>query len=194
MLGIVLCGGQSSRMGNDKGLLNLETKTWAQTSIDKLESLQIPVKLSINNDQLPVYAPAFSSSDLIVDDPSLTVKGPLLGVLSCHLQWPAEDLYILACDMPLMEISLLKELYTLYQRQSSAGAYVFTNDDEPEPLCGIYRANGLSFILELLQSGRQDKHSMKNMLDQLEVVSIALPDDQKKSFRNFNSPAELNGL
>ena len=156
--------------------------------------MQIPVKLSINNDQLPVYSPGFASADLVVDDPSLSVRGPLLGVLSCHLKYPAEDLFILACDMPLMEISLLKELYTLYQQQSSAGAYVFTNDDETEPLCGIYTASGLSFILELLQSGRLAKHSMKNMLDQLEVMSIALPDDQKKSFRNFNSLAELNGL
>jgi hypothetical protein len=35
---------------------------------------------------------------------------------------------------------------------------------------------------------------MKNILDQLEVMSIALQDDQKKSFRNFNSHADLNGL
>jgi molybdopterin-guanine dinucleotide biosynthesis protein A len=180
-------------MGSDKGLLNLEAKTWAQTSIDKFEALQIAVKISINNDQLPVYAPAFSSAELVVDDPSLPVRGPLLGVLSCHLKYPSEDLFILACDMPLMEISLLKELYTLYQQQSSATAFVFTNDNEPEPLCGIYRAAGLSFILGLLQSGRVTKHSMKNMLDHLEVMSISLQDDQKKSFRNFNSPVELNG-
>ncbi len=194
MLGIVLCGGNSSRMGSDKGLLNLEAKTWTQTCIDKLATLQIPVKLSVNKAQLSVYAPEFSSPDLIVDDQSLSIKGPLLGVLSCHLKYPAEDLFILACDMPLMEVPLLHELNALCQQHPSANAFVFTNVDEPEPLCGIYRASGLSFILELQQSGRLAKHSMKNMLDQLEVMSIALPDDQKKSFRNFNSLAELNGL
>jgi molybdopterin-guanine dinucleotide biosynthesis protein A len=36
MLGIILCGGQSLRMGRDKGLLKLEAKTWAQTAIDKM--------------------------------------------------------------------------------------------------------------------------------------------------------------
>src|SRR5688500_7290332 len=103
MLGIILCGGQSSRMGSDKGLLTMNEKTWAQTSIEKLALLNIPVKISINNKQHPAYASEFSSDDLIVDEPSLAVKGPLLAVLSCHMKHPTEDLFILACDMPLME-------------------------------------------------------------------------------------------
>ena len=48
MLGIVLCGGQSLRMGKDKGLLKLEAKTWAQTAIDKIAVLNFPVKISVN--------------------------------------------------------------------------------------------------------------------------------------------------
>ncbi len=36
IVGVVICGGQSSRMGSDKGLLKLEAKTWAQTAIDKM--------------------------------------------------------------------------------------------------------------------------------------------------------------
>ncbi len=47
MIGLILCGGQSSRMGSDKGLLKLEAKTWAQTAIDKMEILHIPVKISV---------------------------------------------------------------------------------------------------------------------------------------------------
>jgi molybdopterin-guanine dinucleotide biosynthesis protein A len=181
-------------MGSDKGLLKPEVKTWAQIATEKLAKLQIPVKLSVNSDQFPAYASLFSSADLIVDDASLLVKGPLLGVLSCHVRYPAEDLFILACDLPLVEISLLHELISAYHQQPSHGAFVFTNDGEPEPLCGIYTSKSLSFILSLLQSGKLVKHSMKNMLDHVTVTSIGLRDDQKKSFTNFNSHAELNGL
>src|SRR5689334_7714680 len=111
MFGMILCGGSSSRMGSDKGLLKLEAKTWAQTAIDKMTPLKIPVRLSVNQQQYKDYAVVFEAADLIVDAPSLDLHGPLLGVLSCHLQYPQEDLFVLACDMPLMKPGLLKELH-----------------------------------------------------------------------------------
>ena len=133
MLGVILCGGQSSRMGSDKGLLTLDEKTWTQRALEKLRLIGIPVKISINHNQYLGYNSEFSSVELIVDEPSLAVKGPLLGVLSSHLKYPSEDLFILACDMPLMETDLLNELYSQYQHQATAGAIVFTNNGEWEP-------------------------------------------------------------
>lgn len=194
MLGIILCGGQSSRMGSDKGLLKLEAKTWAQTAVDKIQALNIPVKISVNKQQYTDYAEVFSSNALINDDVSLEVKGPLLGLLSCHLAFPEEDLFILACDMPLMERSELESLYKHYKENPGADAYIFTNDGEAEPLCGIYTSKGLSIILTMLKKGELVKQSMKFMLDHLTVTKIALSDTEKKYFRNFNAHAELNGL
>jgi len=194
VLAIVICGGQSSRMGTDKGLLKLEAKTWAQTAIDKMAALNIPVKISVNENQFSAYSAVFSSDKLIADNISLQVKGPLLGVLSSHLQHPTEDLFVLACDMPLMEPFLLKELYHQYLLHLSYDAHLFTNEHEPEPLCGIYTAKGLSGILTMLREGRLIKFSMKFMLDHLIVNAIAATDEQKKYFRNFNAHAELNGL
>jgi len=89
---------------------------------------------------------------------------------------------------------LLQLLYSLYLQEPSFDAYVFTNDDEAEPLCGIYRAKGLANILERLASGRLTKHSMKFMLDHIDSRTIPAKEEQKKFFRNFNAHAELNGL
>ena len=194
MLGVVLCGGQSTRMGSDKGLLKLEAKTWAQTAIDKMAVLNIPVKISVNNNQYDSYKAVFSTNNLIADNASLPVRGPLQGVLSSHLQYPTEDLFILACDMPMMEPFLLKELHDQYRQHPANDAYIFVNEGEPEPLCGIYTVKGLSIILTMLRNGQLSKHSMKFMLDHLSVHSIAVKDEQKKYFRNFNAHAELNGL
>ncbi len=194
MTGIILCGGKSTRMGTDKGMLKPDEKTWAQTAIDKMASLNIPLKISVNKDQLSDYTKEFPATDLISDNEALHVNGPLLGVLSCHLQHPSEDLFILACDMPLIEPSLLTELYNQYYSGPPADAYLYMNNKEPEPLCGIYSARGLSRILTMLRNGLLAKHSMKFMLEQLGIKSIELAEDQKKYFRNFNAHAELNGL
>ncbi|HKZ66714.1 MAG TPA: hypothetical protein VJ111_10180, partial [Chitinophagaceae bacterium] len=84
--------------------------------------------------------------------------------------------------------------YIQYQQEPSYQAYVFTNEGEPEPLCGIYKTKGLSLVLNMLVSGQLIKHSMKFMLDHLDVLTVPATDDQKKFFRNFNAHAELNGL
>ena len=149
MLGIILCGGQSSRMGSDKGLLIHEAKTWAQTAWEKLAVLKLPMLLSVNGQQVAEYAKVFSPETLIIDDRTLDIRGPLLGVLSVHLQHPDKDLFILACDLPLMDASLLKELFSLYQQSKKYDAYIFTNDKEPEPLCGIYTSKALKKIMAL---------------------------------------------
>jgi molybdopterin-guanine dinucleotide biosynthesis protein A len=194
MTGAVLCGGQSTRMGSDKGLLKLHANTWAQTAIDKLNELNLPVVISVNHDQYTGYSTIFPSSQLISDSESLKLKGPLCGSLSVHLQYPKEDILILACDLPLMETALLKELLAQYNQYPSAGAFIYTNDGEPEPLCGIYKADALAGIHRLYTSQQLFRHSMKYMLEHISVHSIPVPDDKKNCFRNFNAHAELNGL
>ncbi len=118
----------------------------------------------------------------------------MLGILSSHIKYPTEDLFALGCDMPLMESSLIKELYIQYQQHPMTDAYIYANEGEPEPLCGIYTAKGLSTIITMLRNRKLTKHSMKFMLDHLTVNTIAVTDEQKKCFRNFNAHAELNGL
>jgi molybdopterin-guanine dinucleotide biosynthesis protein A len=194
MTGAILCGGQSSRMGKDKGLLKLEAKTWAQTAIDKMDVLSLPVVLSVNSAQYSEYAAIFPPGQLVKDNESLLLKGPLCGVLSIHLQYPSEDLFVLACDMPLLDPGLLKELLTYYTGHPSFDAFVYTNENEPEPLCGIYKAKGLAHIIDIYRAGQLSRHSMKFMLEHINSYFVPLPADQKTSFRNFNAHSELNGL
>jgi molybdopterin-guanine dinucleotide biosynthesis protein A len=194
MIGVVLCGGQSSRMGTDKGLLKLEARTWAQTAVDKLTALQIPVVLSVNAVQYPDYAMVFTAEQLVKDNDTLDIHGPLSGVLSIHLRFPQEDLLVLACDMPLMDTAILTQLAATQQEHPSFEAYVFSNDHQPEPLCGIYTAKGLAATIERYNNKQLLKHSMKFTLQNLCTYAIPIAAGQEKHFRNFNAHAELNGL
>ena len=194
MIGLILCGGQSSRMGTDKGLLKSEAIPWARHAFDKLSSLQIPVLISVNRNQVNDYAELFTAAGLVTDNETLQLKGPLLGVLSTHLAYPGQDIFVLACDMLLMESSILMQLFNEYGTTREADAIVFTNDGQPEPLCGIYKSGGLQLVLARYYSQQLSKHSMKFMLEHLAVYFISITDDQKKFFRNINAHAELNGL
>lgn len=194
MLGIVLCGGQSLRMGTDKGLLSHQDKLWAQMAADKLSALDLPVKFSVNPSQHETYAGYFGNEHLIVDHSLPDIKGPLLGVLSAHLSNPEEDLFLLACDMLLMEVRLLEKLIHSLKADDSFEAYIFTKDGQQEPLCGIYKVEGLKKIVHLLQTNGLAKHSMKYVLSNLRVCEIAIEDQDYRYFSNFNSHAEINGL
>jgi len=193
MQGIVLCGGKSMRMGTDKALLHTTGITWAQSAANKLAQLLLQVSFSVNEGQYNIYATAFRQTAIIKDNSSLQVYGPLSGLLSVHLQHPLEDIFVLACDMPLMESFVLGELYNLYHTNKNADAYIFTNDNEPEPLCGIYCAKGLAAILKMQQQNKLPRHSIKFILSQLNVQYVPIKENQKKYFTNFNSPTDLHG-
>ncbi|MFZ5978663.1 MAG: molybdenum cofactor guanylyltransferase [Hydrotalea sp. AMD] len=196
MNGVILCGGQSTRMGNDKGMISIDDRTWVQAASEKLSLLGIPVLISVNKSQQEKYKIYFSSERLITDNNSLLVKGPLLGLLSVHLQRPSDDFFVFACDMPFMEFSLIKNLYCQYQQNSTNtfDAYIYTIEGEAEPLCGIYTAKALEFVMQMYYTGQLLKHSMKFILEHLSVYKIPVSADKKICFRNMNAHADLNGL
>jgi molybdenum cofactor guanylyltransferase len=188
MIGVILCGGDSTRMGRDKGMIPAATHTWAGLAAENMASLGIPVLVSVNDRQLPHYTQIFPRGQLIPDSPALSLKGPLAGLLSVHLKVPTKDLFVLACDLLLMDPSLLQGLYLRRRQHKDAQAYLYNSDGEPEPLCGIYTAKGLALITGLYQTQRLLRHSMKYALDQLTVDSLPIPQDKKQCFENFNYP------
>lgn len=192
MIGVVLCGGQSTRMGSDKGLLQYDGASWAQIAFKKLTALSFPAVISVNAKQVADYSKIFNLTDLLADNESLEIKGPLCGILSAHLEYAAEDLIVLACDMPLMEIEILKECISQSQKHPDSEAVVFTSEEGPEPLCGIYTSKGLGRIYNFYKKGQLPKHSMKYVLDHILTFYIHLTDDKKKYFTNYNTQSELN--
>jgi len=192
MYGVVLCGGQSSRMGKDKGLLTAAAQTWAQRAADMLFSLSIPVVLAVNESQYNDYAKLFPGQ-LVQDDASVGVKGPLQGILSVHAKLPTEDLFVLACDMPLITQPLLAMLQQL-AASGKADAYLYTINGEYEPLCAIYTAPALQRILQLYQQETLQQYSMRQVLKNIYTSTLAVPPEDTRYFANLNYPDDLSSL
>ena len=193
MTGIVLCGGESKRMGSDKGLLKRQEQTWAGLAETKLSALQIPTFVSINTKQREEYSQNFPQEKLIFDNDDLNVKGPLLAILSCHLQLPGEDLFVLACDMTDMTVTFLKELFTRSVSKQNE-AYVYSTGGRLQPLCGIYTLRGLKKINRLNERGELRKFSMMHVLDQLDADVSEVDSNLVAAFSNYNSPAESGNI
>lgn len=191
--GVVLCGGESTRMGKDKGLLQHASQTWAQIAFEKLHALNIPVVISLNHTQLKPYKAIFSKELLIADDDTFHMGGPLKGIMSVHKQRPQDDLLVLAVDMVNMNKGLLRQLY-LRIKQTSADAIVFKHELHVEPLFGIYNAKALNKVVDLYEKGELKKHSMHFILEQLQTVYIEISAQQEDKFANFNSESDLINL
>jgi molybdopterin-guanine dinucleotide biosynthesis protein A len=187
MLGVVLCGGQSLRMGSDKGLLIYRDKPWVKIAVDKLSQPGMNVSVSVNPSQYHAYTVLFPADQLIVDNSTLEIKGPLLGILSAHLSAPDQDIFVLASDMLLMEERLLKKLLDIFENDQTFEAYIFTREDQEEPLCGIYRSAALRGVMQMLAKGELTKVSMKSVLAQLQVLEVALKKEDYLYFSNFNA-------
>lgn len=191
LIGVVLCGGQSTRMGSDKGLMKKGEFTWAEIAFQKLQSLSLPVVVSVNDSQLLSYNNIFLQDKFIID--TIDIHGPLKGVLSVHKKFPSQDLLVLACDLVDLDPEVLLYLYKEYEsKRDSYDFFVYKNENEYEPLCGIYTQRGLNNILIIYNSGNLKKHSMKYILNLGNIYSIPLPENFKSSFINYNESSQLS--
>ena len=190
MTGVVLCGGQSLRMGADKGLLQYsDCAVWAQHTYNTLAALNIPVVVSVNNHQVKRYAAFFEAQQLVHDNPRLHIGGPLKGILSVYAKYPKEDLLILACDMIRMEPPPL--LHLIKSVNTDVDAFVFRNDNRAEPLCAVYTSRALHKLYDLYIHNHLQKHSMHYALQQLIVLYEDVLPEWENFFSNYNSREDL---
>lgn len=179
-------------MGSDKGLLKQGNHVWAQIVASNIISLQIPTLISVNKTQIDLYSQIFSADQLVMDKEGLPVKGPLLGLLSTHQQFPGEDLLVLACDMINMQDDVLQNLLATYKEEAFQ-AYVFTTNGKIQPLCGVYTSKGLKHILDLCIKNQLQKFSMMYALECLNTKYISA-NNFTEYFANYNSVEEISTI
>jgi molybdopterin-guanine dinucleotide biosynthesis protein A len=95
--GLVLCGGESTRLGQPKFLLEYHDKPQFHYLYDLLMEYTSETVISgsgLQQDQVD------SSFYYIKDEPEFADAGPLTGILSVSKKYPDDDLLVLACDYP----------------------------------------------------------------------------------------------
>jgi len=98
--GFVLAGGQSSRMGSDKALIELDGEPLVVHALNTLRNAGITATIAGARSDLSKYAPP-------IDDAGL---GPLSGICAALASTSAEFAVFLPVDMPLLPPSLIPVL------------------------------------------------------------------------------------
>jgi len=186
-----MAGGLSSRMGQDKGLLKTNGRTWAENAFSKLNQLPMEIIVSINEAQKHPYASLFHPEQLIVD--KKITEGPLNGILTVHSLAPSKDLFLLACDVRDISSELVNKIYTTYLSNLSEDYdfFILKNDRQEEPLIGIYLSDFLKRIMFMAEKKVLAKNSLKYVLSFGRGFFISLDENEKTTIKNYNTPEDL---
>jgi molybdopterin-guanine dinucleotide biosynthesis protein A len=185
MIGLIMAGGASTRMGTDKGLmLESQGQTWVKKAHLLLQDAGLSTFISLNRSQELSYLKFFSPEILYFDDTSLPVMGPLKGLLSVHIAKPQEDIFALATDLPKITLSQIERLICFKEANPEHDAWIYIGPRGPEPLCAIYSSNCLARI----SANPPAKFSLMGILDLFRSAYLPINDHELLCFENFNYP------
>jgi molybdopterin-guanine dinucleotide biosynthesis protein A len=181
---VLLAGGESRRMGQDKATLGFLGKPLWQIQIELLRKLG-PVKIFISARTDPTWRP--NDCEFVSDEqPS---RGPLSGLSAALQRMRCEHLLTLAIDMPFMREEYLRSLC----EQAEPGCGILPMiDDRAEPLAAIYPRTADVDVKEALRGEDFSLQSLARKLVAAEKLqTILVNDSEREFFRNINEPADV---
>ena len=108
--GLVLCGGNSSRMGTDKSMLQYYNKPQRYHVYDMLLPFCEKVFISCNAQQ----AKSIDAGYIFIEDaPAYNDIGPMTALLSALTLYPQKNLLLIGCDYPFLKTGELEQFSLL---------------------------------------------------------------------------------
>jgi molybdopterin-guanine dinucleotide biosynthesis protein A len=169
---LILAGGESRRMGQDKAGLVLFEQTLLQRISDIVQPLFTDVIVSTRQTR--------DGCDLqqVIDDPAHA--GPLAGLAAGLEQAKTPWVFAVACDMPFISAQLVEHLATF---REGVDAVVPVVEGHPQPMAAFYATRSLGDLREILAgSGR---HSLRELLDRLQVRYVDESEMRAADLRSF---------
>ena len=192
--GIILAGGNSSRMGKNKALLPLpgnQAVTFVGYLVSILEEC-CSETLIVARDQAQAREYVFPGVRVVIDEtPGI---GPLMGLYSGLSAIHTTHALVVAVDLPYVQPALLS--FLLSQPLPADTLLIPLVHNIPQVLLAIYPRSILRFVREQLQLGRRDLRCLLKVapVQFVEEVQLLQNDPQLCSFINVNTPEEWRGL
>lgn len=179
--GLVLAGGRSKRMGFDKGTIQWHAKEQQYYVADLLKELCETVFISCRTDQQKEIDTNYNTlADTFID------LGPYGAILSAFREQPDVAWLVVACDLPLLDLSTLQYLKERRNISSMATAFESPYNHFPEPLITIWEPKSYPVLLSFLSQGTNcPGKALRNM--DTAVLKIQNPE----TLMNVNTPEDF---
>ena len=195
LTGLVLAGGQASRMGGvDKGLQMLAGRPLAQHVIERLRPQVAHLLISANRnlDRYRAYGYPVITDKQADADAEVEMLGPLAGILAGMRAASTSHLLCVPCDVPRIPQGLAAGLMAVATEQNRTIAYAVTTVNgqaQRHPACAVLACDLGDDLQAYLASGGRKvgawyaRHS---------AAEACFPDE--RAFYNVNSLQDLNEL
>ena len=175
--GLVLAGGKSSRMGQDKTLLEYHGKTQVEFTVDLLQKNLLKTFVSVAQNQ------ELDNFEIIQD--KFVDLGSFGAICSAFQYNPNKAWLVLATDLPFVDHNLIQLLLKHRNPKKIATAIKGKSKQFVEPLITIYEPKAYPILLSYLAQGYSCPRKVLINSD-VEIVEV---DDTL--IRNINTPEEF---
>lgn len=189
MTGVILAGGQSTRMqGTDKAFLQRDGRRVIERNADLLREVCVACVVVARDGanaaqlKLPGWPVLFDK---------VPGCGPL-GGLAAAFDAIADDLFVLACDLPFLEAPLLKRMTDIFLAEKPRVLIPRTrdgNDWRVQPLCAIWSRDCAADISQALDEKRLALFRLTQAWPN--VRHLDLSETESAWLKNVNTPGDL---
>ena len=184
--GVVLAGGQGSRMGGvDKGLQEFRGKPMVAHALERLQP-QVDEILINANRNAEAYA---RFGHRVIADEIEGFAGPLAGFERGLAHASGDLVATVPCDSPFLPRDLVARLREALERDDAQVAVAKTLD-QAHPVFCLMRRDVHESLRQFLASGQR---KIDRWYPQLRATLVAF-DDEADAFMNINTREELAGL
>ena len=176
--GVILAGGRSSRMGQDKGLVPVNGKPLFMHIASRLAPQVHTILVSSNLNQKSYAAHYPVIGDLIPD-----FAGPLSGMLSALVASKTEWVVCVPCDVPGFPDDLVQRLW---QARGNAPAVYAADVERVHPALCLLNKSLIPSLREYLEQGER---KVMFFLNQCAAQQARF--DHAKDFANLNTPEDV---
>lgn len=180
---VILCGGESRRMGQDKAKLQVGKYTFLEQIVRNImdngpDEMFLSVRRKNDYSEIKVTH---------IEDLEQN-KGPLMGIYSVMCVASYEKIWVTSCDMPFIDWQVAEELAVYFEDGIDAVIPV-DRTGKKYVLCAWYRKSTLEILKEQLESGDL---KVKHLLGRLRVCYVAVEglSDGRHKFQNINTREE----